>query len=105
MNMDWKEVVTHPATVITSVLTGVVSTLWLPVDPGILTALAGTLWANAGTLFTAGSTLAVFPRYGIVDGMPWLQPVAYGLLASGGILYVAKLLDRFLDDFNDRLDE
>lgn len=104
MNKSLKEVVTHPATVITSVLTGVVSTLWLPVDPGILSALAGTLWANAGTLFTAGSTMAAPLRYGVIDA-PWLEPVAYGLLASGGILYVAKLLDRFLDDFNDRLDE
>lgn len=98
-----KEVVTHPVTVISSAVTAVVSTLWLPIDPGVVSALAGTLWANAGTLFTAGSTLAAPLRYGVIDA-PWLQPVAYGLLAAGAILYFARLLDGFLDDFKRRLE-
>lgn len=102
MNKSLKETVLHPATVAGSVLGGFASLLWLPLDPSVLTALLATVWSHAGTLFTAGSTLSVFTRYGMFDA-PWLQPIAFGLLGAGGVLYVAKLLDRFVDDFQDRL--
>ena len=103
MNQRLKEVVTHPATLVTSGIAGLTSTLWLPIDPGILTALAATVWAHAGTLFSAGSALAFLSRGPLADSFAWVQPIALGLGASGAILYAAKLLDRFLDDFNDRL--
>lgn len=103
MKQRLKEVVRHPATIIVSVLTGLSSLTWLPVDPGILGALGATLWAHAGTLFSAGSALAFFTRMDLGPQLAWLRPVAFGIGATGAILYAAKLLDRFLDDFNDRL--
>lgn len=98
-----KEAVLHPATVTASILGTVASAMWLPVDPTMLTALGATVWAHAGTLFSAGSALAFLSRGPLAASFGWVQPIALGLGAAGAILYAAKLLDRFLDDYQDRL--
>ncbi len=96
-----KEAVTHPTTAVVSVIGAITSSVWLPIDPGILGAFGATLWAHAGTLFSAGSALTFVTRLG--TGMAWLQPIALGIGVSGAILYAAKLLDSFFDDFQERL--
>jgi len=93
----------HPATWIVSVVGTVASTLWLPIDPTVLSALAATLWTHSGTLFSAGSALAFASRWDILGGLSWLQPIGIGVGASGALLFAARKLDSFLDDFQDRL--
>jgi hypothetical protein len=98
-----KETVLHPVTVASSIVTAVLSTMWLPLDPGVLTALGGTLWAHSGTLFSAGSAMAFAGGWDAFSGLGWLKPIGMAIGASGALLFAAKKLDQFADDFQDRL--
>jgi hypothetical protein len=96
-----KDIVAHPA----SKVAGVLSVLGFAIDPMVLHAAFTTVWGNVGTLFTASSIFS----FTIAPNLPALPPVVeqggIGLTLGMGGLYLAKLLDRVYDAYDDKTDE
>ncbi|GGL26092.1 hypothetical protein GCM10009037_07140 [Halarchaeum grantii] len=96
--MNWKKTLTHPA----SVVAGALGVVGIAVKPTVITAVFAAVWAQAGTIFTATSLTA----FSIVPNLPSLagfQPVAIGVALVSGAVYLVKLGDRVIDEFERRL--
>lgn len=94
--MTLKEWITHPITV----LTGSLGVIGIGIEPALIKGLLAALWATAPTLFTASSITA----FSLIPNLPALQPlrpVAVALVTGG--IYLAKLGDRALEEFQKRL--
>lgn len=89
-----KRAATHWVTAVLGVLAAL-STVWSPAG-----ALFATLWANLGTLLPILATMQarVAPQVG------WLSASALeAALFVTGVLYVAKLADRLIDKYQERV--
>ncbi|MBB6645074.1 hypothetical protein [Halobellus ruber] len=96
--MTLKEWLTHPITV----LTGSLGVIGIGIEPALIKGLFAALWATAPTLFTASSITAftIAPEINVLEP---LQPVAVGVALITGGIYLAKLGNRALEEFQKRL--
>jgi hypothetical protein len=96
--MTLKEWITHPITLVT----GSLGVIGIGIEPALIKGLLAALWATAPTLFTASSITAftIAPEVSVLNS---LQPVAVAIALITGGIYLAKLGDRALDEFQKRL--
>lgn len=93
-----KELLTHPASLLSSGL----ALIGIAVKPAILHAVFAAVWSSAGTLFTAAS-IAAFSLVPNIEMLAPLKPVAVGLALITGAVYLVKLAEKVLDEFQKRL--
>ncbi|WP_311171804.1 hypothetical protein [Halobellus ordinarius] len=96
--MTLKDWIKHPITV----LTGSLGVIGIGIEPALVKGLLAALWATAPTLFTASSITA----FSLIPNLPTLQPlrpVAVTVALVTGGIYLAKLGDRALEEFQKRL--
>lgn len=93
-----KDIIAHPATVLTALLGALAQIASI----GVVDALWSTIWGQAGVLFTALSIsgLTLGPEIAFIPDALLTQ-----LALLAGVIYVAKLADRFLDSFQARLED
>lgn len=96
--MTLRDLLDHPATWVASIL-GLVG---LAVKPVIVKAIFAAVWAQAGTIFTALS-VAGFTLVPQVAALEPLKPVITGFALIAGALYLVKLGDRIIDEFQKRI--
>jgi len=76
-------------------IVGLLSTVWNPAA-----AIVTVFWANLGTIFPAVSVVAST----LAPQLAWLDATAVqSLVFVVGVLYVAKLGDRVVDAYQDKL--
>lgn len=96
--MNWKDLLAHPASLAAAGL----SILGIAVKPMLLQAVFAAVWGQAGTIFTAAS-VAAFSLVPNVDVLAPFQPFVVGVAVISGAVYLAKLGDKIIDEFQRRI--
>lgn len=88
----------HPV----SLVTGLVSSIGVGLDPSLVVGILTAVWQSAGTIFTAASITS----FTVAPNVPALGPftdILQTLAIAAALLFLVKLANRAYDNFEDTL--
>lgn len=98
--IDLKELVRHPATLVTAVLTAAAQLFQIP----LIDAFFGVVWGQLGTIFTAMSIISfsVIPNVDL-GGLAFAGSTLQSMAIVLAVAYAGKLGYQAYDQFTDEL--